>query len=634
MTGSDVSAREERSWLGLLAEDASRAELHAYRAALLAGGGAQSRGAVEADGAHADAIKDHLEDRRQTARELAVLNDLARRLATLRDTREVLHEVCVQARQLLGVDVAYIMLRHGAQDLRIETADGSMGSALRGIVLTAEEGLGGLVLRRGQPMWSEDYLDDPRLRRGRPLETAATSEQLGGILGVPLQVRDERLGVLLAAERRPRRFTEREVELLAGLAAHAAVALRNAELFEQHVTALSELRESNRSLQRTIAERQQANDLRETLWQLMIRGGDVPAIAEVLARAVGLPVLVLDSAGRPLTPEVPDTAQLIDAVRPREWAGTRRSRTWRDGERYFAATTVALPDGYAGCVLVAATEPVDTEAVRLLEIGATTVGVVVAGQRAVGEAELRARGEFVGALLAPDGEEAGVRRRARAAGIDLDALRTVVVLAPADGAERATTRLAARLSAELGGWSAEHGSGAVALLPRVDPATVRDRVLVLGDGELPAAVGVAACEGGGPAGMRQAHESARQTAALLQALGRDRDVALVEELGIYRSVFSRAGRQDIRAFVQGAVGPLVEHDRAKKGDLTRTAEVFLTEARHHTRTCEALNIHANTLYHRLDRITALLGDGWREPERAWEIQLALRMRHLMTARSL
>ncbi|NGO80391.1 GAF domain-containing protein [Streptomyces sp. YC504] len=633
MTGTDKT----RSWLGLLAADASRAELHDHRAALLENADVEARRETETDGAHADVIKNHLEDRRQTARELAALNDLARRLATLRDTREVLHEVCVQARQLLGVDVAYIMLRHGEQDLRIETADGSMGSVLRGIVLGAEEGLGGLVLRHGRPLWSEDYLGDPRLRRGRPLETAATSEQLGGILGVPLQVRDEGLGVLLAAERRPRRFSEREVELLAGLAAHAAVALRNAELFEQHVAALAELRESNRSLQRTIAARQQANDLREDLWQLMIRGGDVPGIAEVLSRAVGLPVLILDAAGRPLTPEVPEAAELealLGPQSPGEWFERRRSRTWSEGERHFAGTMVALPDGCAGCVLVAGAEPVEADAVRLLEIAAATVGMAVAGQRAVAEAELRARGEFVSALLAPDGGEVSVRRRARAAGIDLDALRTVVVLAPADGEERATTRLAARLAAELGGWSAEHGSGAVALLPRVDPQTVRDRVLVLGDGALPAAVGVAACDGGGPAGMREAHESARQTAALLQALARERDVALVEELGIYRSVFSRAGRHDIRAFVQATIGRLVEHDRAKQSDLTRTCEVFLGEAQHHARTCEALNIHANTLYHRLDRVTELLGEGWRGPERAWEIQLALRMRHLMAARNL
>ena len=39
-----------------------------------------------------------------------MLNDLARRLATLRASEEVLQEVTAQARRLLAVDVAYIML--------------------------------------------------------------------------------------------------------------------------------------------------------------------------------------------------------------------------------------------------------------------------------------------------------------------------------------------------------------------------------------------------------------------------------------------------------------------------------------------------------------------------------------------
>ena len=56
---------------------------------------------------------------RRRAEELAVLNDLARRLAALHDTREVLDEVARQARRLLGVDVAYIMLLR-ADRLRIE----------------------------------------------------------------------------------------------------------------------------------------------------------------------------------------------------------------------------------------------------------------------------------------------------------------------------------------------------------------------------------------------------------------------------------------------------------------------------------------------------------------------------------
>lgn len=43
-----------------------------------------------------------------------------------------------------------------------------------------------------------------------------------------------------------------------------------------------------------------------------------------------------------------------------------------------------------------------------------------------------------------------------------------------------------------------------------------------------------------------------------------------------------------------------------------------------------LHIHANTLYARLERISELLGPTWRDPDRLLEIQLALRVRGLIT----
>ena len=73
-----------------------------------------------------DDVAQSVAELRRRADELAVLNDLARRLAALHDTREVLDEVARQARRLLGVDVAYIMLLR-AERLRIEVVDGAMG---------------------------------------------------------------------------------------------------------------------------------------------------------------------------------------------------------------------------------------------------------------------------------------------------------------------------------------------------------------------------------------------------------------------------------------------------------------------------------------------------------------------------
>lgn len=539
-----------------------------------------------------------LEELRRRADELAVLNDLARRLAALHDTREVLDEVARQARRLLGVDVAYIMLLR-ADLLRIEVVDGAMGSAMRGIELGPGEGLGGEVLATGRPLWSEDYLLDTRFPRTTGLETAAQSEQLGGILGVPLVVGDDTLGVLLAAERRPRAFVDHDIELLAGLAAHAALALRTADLFDRERAAAAELRQANATLQGIGESRQRASDLRDVLNEIVIRGGGLPAVVAALDRAAGLAVEVRDADGRTLAGErLPDTGFLVP---------------------------VDLPEGHVGD-LVTNDEP-DEDTRRLLRIGATTIAVLVASERSVAEAELRTRGEFVHALLSSDADEDSLVRRARAIGIDLHAIAAVAVVDPEPVGGTVAAAYATRLAADLRGWSASHAGQVVVLIPAgVEDA--RESAVRLAVGDSVPTTGLAAATGG-LAGVRAAHEEAHQTADLLLALGRAGTCAVGGDLGLYRSLFSRAGRDALATYVRTTVGPLLDHDRERQRDLAATLEAYLEQARHHARTCEVLHIHPNTLYQRLDRITEVLGPRWKEPGRALELQVALRLHRLM-----
>lgn len=542
---------------------------------------------------------------RRRADELGVLNDLARRLAALHDTHEVLDEVARQARRLLGVDVAYIMLLRSDR-LRIEVVDGAMGSAMRGIELESGQGLGGQVLATGRPVASERYLDDQGFPHVEGTDATALSEQLGGVLGVPLVVGDDTIGVLLAADRRPRAFGERDVELLAGLAAHAALALRTADLFNRERSATAELRSANQTLHTVSESRQRASDLRDVLNEVVIAGGGLDAVVHALQQSAGLMVEVRDQAGRTLTGEAQGETALT--------------------------VPVDLPSGHWGDLLAASQGGSDDdETLRLLRIGATTVAVLMASERSVAEAELRTRGEFVHALLASDADEVSLLRRARAIGIDLPAVTTVAVVDAEPVGATASAAFAARLAAELGGWSAGHAGQVVVLLP-VSVERCRDVVgrLALQDEHSPT-TGLARGEGG-PRGVRSAHEEARQTASLLLALGRAGSCAVSDALGLYRSLFSSSGRAGLATFIEATIGPLLAYDGERQRDLAATLETYLEQARHHARTCEVLHIHPNTLYQRLDRVTAVLGSRWKEPDRALELQVALRLHRLLEDR--
>jgi GAF domain-containing protein len=615
------------SWLDLLSAEASVRDLENHRRQVLAAAPADEHGAIHAQADRALEIQARLAERKRHGAELTVLNDLARRLASLRDSGEVLQEVAHQARRLLGVDIAYIMLLQPDDVLRIEVVDGTLGSIMRGIELVSGTGLGGEVRRTGRPVWSEDYLHDAELRHATNVDHAASSEQLGGILGVPLLMGEETIGVLLAAERHPRSFTGREIELLAALAAHAAVAITNARIFEQSRATADELAQANSILQQTNDTRQRAIELRESLTHVVIRGGGFAEVAAEIGRAIGADVTVLGAqdehvCGPPVTATWSARATVGDTP------GSSPQRIDLDGAS-VAVVPIHLRSGYVGSLVAAASAPWDEEAIRLLTIGATSVALLVASERSVAEAELRTRGEFVNALLSPDAEEASIRRRARSTGIDIDAVSVVAVLDAGAAEPREAAQLAARLAAELGGWSADHADHVVVLLPGVTAAETKQRIARLGDDDgLPCAVGVAPCTGGSRQ-VRASHEIARQTATVLHALGRPGECVEASELGVYRSLFSQAGRDEIATFVELTIGPLLSHDAERQRDLVRTLSVYLEQSQHHARTCGILHIHANTLYQRLDRVTQLLGPQWKDPGRGLDVQLALRLNGLV-----
>ena len=75
-------------------------------------------------------------------------------------------------------------------------------------------------------------------------------------------------------------------------------------------------------------------------------------------------------------------------------------------------------------------------------------------------------------------------------------------------------------------------------------------------------------------------------------------------------------------------GPLIEYDERRGSDLVGTLEPYFAAGASPSRAAAALHVHVNTVAQRLERVARLLGEGWSEPSRALELQLALRLHRL------
>ncbi|MEV8310117.1 GAF domain-containing protein [Streptomyces flavidovirens] len=588
--------------------------------------------ALETAKTHALRVRAELEGRRRREAELSALYETAHDLAGLRDLDAVLAAIVQRARSLLGTEVAYLSLNDPvAGDTYMRVTEGSVSARFQQLRLGMGEGLGGLVAQTARPYATESYFDDPRFQHTWTIDSGVRDEGLVAILGVPLTLGSQVIGVLFAADRRARVFEREQIALLGSFAAHAAVAIDTANLLAETRSALAELEKANEIIRDRSGVIERASEVHDRLTELVLRGGGVHDVAGAVSEVLDGNVEFTEADGEP--------------------AGTdghavRRGDDWvvsvsAGGELLGALVLHGHPD----------LDPVDQ---RTLERAAMVTSLLLLARRSAGEAEQRVRGELLDDLLdAPDRDPRLLRERAARLRADLDAPH--VVLAARIEAPRAATveresadrrRLwsaASHLAATGHGLAAARDGGTVLLLPLGSgdsaAALARRTAKHLG-GALrePVTVGASGpvdAPAAHPGAVAGAYEEARRCVDALRLLGRCGEGAAAEDFGFLGLLLadSRDGRSGgaIERFVRRTIGEVIEYDRRRGTDLVRTLDAYFACGMSPARTKDALHVHVNTVAQRLERIGRLLGADWQSPERALEVQLALRLHGLSAA---
>ncbi|MEU8893886.1 GAF domain-containing protein [Streptomyces sp. NPDC048442] len=629
----------------------------------LAGPAARAR-AADASGAAwlaeateaALSVRRTLDQHRRREAELAALFDTAGDLAALRDLDAVLRAIVRRARTLLGADVAYLTLNDpAAHNTYMRVTDGSVSAAFQQLRLRMGDGLGGLVAQTARPYASRDYRTDHRFRHTGAIDSGVGEEGLRGILGVPLRLGDEVIGVLYAADREPRDFTPDTIALLGSLADHAAVAIDGARLMEETRAALVGLEAANATARAHSEALRRASDAHDRLTELVLRGGEVGEVAAAIAALLDGNLSIHDTDGTELArvgegPAAPPARGLAESrangraayhdgawtcavlagaellgtlvltgrAGPDGTTGTNRT----NGPTGSPAGTTDSPAGEGGSLS-------DAD-LRLFERAGLVTALLLLLHRSVAETEDRVRGELLDDLLtaAPPGRRGtgSLALRAKRLGVDLAASHAVAVL---DCDPPVRSRLAAdiaRRARALGGLAGTREGLVVLIAPARPGELARDLAQqlsrTLGS---PVTVG-AAGPATGPADFPHAHSEARRCLNALHALGRTGDGSDLTELGFLGVLLG--DRSDVAAYVGRVLGVVQDYDEERGTELIRTLEAYYAHGGSLSRAKDALHVHVNTVTQRLERVGRLLGADWNSPARALELQLALRLHRL------
>jgi PAS domain S-box-containing protein len=164
-------------------------------------------------------------------RELTFLHETSQVLTATLDLDDVLHSLMSQVRDYFQVEaVSVALVEEGTGDAVFRVAVGKAAQDVIGLRMKAGEGIVGWVAQTGQPELVPVAHDDERFYSGIDDRTDFYAHTM---LAIPVKIREQTIGVIEVFNPASGTFDGDAQRLLLAVADLAAIAIRNAELYER-----------------------------------------------------------------------------------------------------------------------------------------------------------------------------------------------------------------------------------------------------------------------------------------------------------------------------------------------------------------------------------------------------------------
>jgi DNA-binding PucR family transcriptional regulator len=529
------------------------------------------------------------------------------------------------------------------------------------------------AVRRRRPIAIDDAFGDHEFP---VLPDAARAAGYGSILLLPFFV-DEMQAVVAFCRPDPHAHTPEEVALANAIAQQVAIAIENAHHYEQEKQRVGELE----SLNRLIAEQnrllQRGAMTHTALIRLVLDGAGLERILKAIRSLVGNPVAIEDedfqilifsqdwdhfdrhrrdsiAAGgtAPALFSNPATAALLRQVGTRGRAALVPVLPAVGLEkRRIVAPIIASGDVLGYIWVMEALRPFDeNQDLVTLEQAALVLALEMMKQRAAYETELRLRADFLDDLLSNhEAKGAELLQRASYLGYSFAQPSLLLIIdvqgdSPQPSGLRQRSQRTIRGTQEVvdrlvGESLVANQAGRVAVIFPAPGSPDRQKQLVaqvvdriraeLGRLASDAQVCIGVSEQfDGISQVRHAYLQATRAIDAAKSLGRLDETVRLADLGVYGVLFRGEEAQELLAFAERTLAPLVAYDSERDTELVRTLDVFLRHQARLAETARELHIHVNTLRQRLERIEQVLGQSPADALTGLNLHLALRIREV------
>jgi signal transduction histidine kinase len=187
----------------------------------------------------------------QMIKQLARLVEISVTLNTKLELEPLLEYILDTAAELLDCEAASILLYDANKDrLWFAAATGSSPKELGEISVPLNSSIAGTIFQTNEALIINDVEKETRHFTD---VSDQTQHQVRSLLGVPMRIKDQKVGVLEAINRKATVFTYSDSKLLSIIASQAAVAINNARLVQELQDANAELSETDEMKTRFMA---------------------------------------------------------------------------------------------------------------------------------------------------------------------------------------------------------------------------------------------------------------------------------------------------------------------------------------------------------------------------------------------
>jgi HD-GYP domain-containing protein (c-di-GMP phosphodiesterase class II) len=163
--------------------------------------------------------------------QLNTLMELSALINSTLDTGEIRERAIVAAIRLLDAEAgSLILIDQDSGDMFFEVAIGDKGDKVKEIRLKKGEGIAGWVAEKGEAIIIHDVQSDQRFFKTADKRSTFITRDM---VCVPVKTKDKVIGVLEAINRKNGIFDEEDKEALTSLANQVAIAIENANLYQE-----------------------------------------------------------------------------------------------------------------------------------------------------------------------------------------------------------------------------------------------------------------------------------------------------------------------------------------------------------------------------------------------------------------